>query len=153
MSHQVTHSAIATSLGLLFGLATPVLADAPLVGVWVELEVAQCLATTYEAPSNDTFQFIPGDKYRTALVVGRVTDAGLRPHDASKHWIQKAAERTKSNLPKKDSELSLVLRRWDKSFCQSAVGSVARFNYDDSCDTFPRTGPCLPPHRLASPSR
>jgi hypothetical protein len=149
MRRRRTLLAGATLLGLSLGLASAVNADAPLVGVWVELRVSECLAATFEAPLRDTGRYIPGDKYRTAVVTGKVTNAGLQPYLANSHWVEKAAERAKSNLPARNAVLSLVLRRWDKSFCESAVGATRRFNYDYACDTLPQTGACLPPHQLA----
>ena len=133
----------------LLALAMSARADAPLVGMWVAIKVNQCKAVTFEAPANQPSLYVPGERYRTAQVTGQVVDAGLLQfNNLSEERRQTAAEEGKKRLPVKGTELFLVLRKWNAPFCESAIGKVERFNYDYSCDTLLRTGPCMPPHQL-----
>ncbi len=136
---------------MLLASVTPARADEPLVGMWVAVKVAQCKAVTFEAPANKPGQYVPGEKYRTAQVVGQVVDAGLQPFNVSEEWRRRAAEEVKKRLPVKGAELFLVLRDWNPPFCEAAIGKVKRFSYDYSCDILLRTGPCMPPHQLVRP--
>ncbi|MDP9108526.1 MAG: hypothetical protein M3N23_05590 [Pseudomonadota bacterium] len=151
-SHQIVFISkqIGAACLMLFAAITPAQADAPLVGMWVAVNVTQCKAITFEAPANQPGWYVPGEKYRTAQVTGLVVDAGLQPFNASEEWRRKVADEAKGRIPVKGAEMFLVLRAWSAPFCEAAIGHVERFNYDYSCDTLLREGPCLPPHQLVT---
>ena len=134
---------------LVFGVQAR--ADAPPVGVWVELQVDRCDETLFEAPPDAPSRYVSGTNYRTAFVMGSVVTAGLQPYDESQAWIRDWVERVRGRLPTEGSTQTLVLPRWDAAFCQSAMGKLRRFAFVYSCDTSPSVGACLPPHQLARP--
>jgi hypothetical protein len=143
---------LATFGMLLFVSVGQVKADAPAIGIWVDLKVSQCRKKTFGAPLHKPNEYIPGDKYRTGFVIGRVVSAGLQPYDSSQEWVRQLAEESTKQLPARNEQLSLVLRQWDASLCQSAIGRVARFNFVYLCDSLPHRGECLPPYQLVQPA-
>lgn len=132
-------------------LASAAQADAPPVGTWVALQVNDCQAVTFEAPSGSP-AYVPGERYRTTRVAGQVVDAGLQDYDHSQAWLAQWARDRQASLPSKGSTMTVVLERWDEDFCRTAMGAVRRFDHVYTCDTLPRRGVCLAPHPLVKPT-
>lgn len=144
-------SASRTACGLPLLLGSVLACASPPPGqTWVELRVTQCEETVFAAPVDRPGQYVAGTKYQTAYVTGEVLKSWLT-YDASQAWIREWAQRAQNRLPASGSSLSVVLAKWNAAFCKSAVGEVRRFMFDQSCDVYPLTGRCLPPHQLVLP--
>lgn len=146
--------ATATALGLA-AAATAGRADAPLVDywIWVDVAVSTCSAATFEAPP-DPQVYVANDRYRTAVVAGRVAAAGYVAPPGNPTLAARRA--TDAPLPSVNSRVSLALPRWDEATCKAiawnsskdTAPSVHRFRFNYNCDTLPRRGACLTPMQL-----
>ena len=123
-------------------------ADAPLVWEWVTLDVQSCQAATFEAPPYESTTYVRNEAYRTAVIRGRVVEAGLRPYNASDEHVRRWAEQASQRLPKPGADLQVAMPEWNAEVCKAVHGKVQKFNYNYGCDTLPRRQQCLVPLRL-----